>query len=302
MARIESFTGLSEFLAVAEHESFRAAAAALGVTSPSVSQAIRALEKRVGKLLFQRTTRHVALTETGRTFLARLRPATVEIGEALEDLSKLQQRPTGSLRLSVPRIAVALILERVLPEFRRAHPEVTVEVDVDDNTIDLFAGSFDAGIRVGELIERDMIAVRLTADCSWLVLGAPSYFTAHGKPRSLRDLVEHECIRYRFPTARTTQRWQFLRNGREFSIDPPGGVIVNDTMTLIALAKRGMGLIYTADILVTRELAAGELARVLGTHLRSTAGLFLYFPAKSQSQSKLRAFINMAKQILNRSS
>jgi DNA-binding transcriptional LysR family regulator len=301
MARVDSFTGLSEFLAVADHQSFRAAAAALGVTPGAVSQAIRALEQRVGLPLFQRTTRHVALTESGVTFLARLRPATAEIGEALGDLAKLQQRPTGRLHLSVPRIAVGLVLELVLPEFRRTHPEVTVDIDVDDGTIDLFVGRFDAGIRVGELIERDMVAVRLTADCHWLVLGAPSYFEVRGRPRSPRDLVEHECIRYRFPTARTTQRWQFLRKGREFSLDPPGGVIVNDAATVIALAKRGMGLAYVANILVARELAAGELERVLTTHLRTTSGLFLYFPAKSQGQPKLRAFIDTAKRILRKS-
>jgi DNA-binding transcriptional LysR family regulator len=292
MARIDAFSGLSEFLAVADHASFRAAAAELLVTPGAVSQAIRALEERVGMPLFQRTTRSVALTEAGAAFLARLRPATTEIGEALDALATLRQRPMGHLRLSVPRIALDLVVVPVLPEFRRAYPEVTVEVDVDDASVDLMSERFDAGIRIGEFIERDMIAVRITPDFRWVVLGAPSYYAARGRPRSPKDLMSHECIRYRFPTARTVYRWQFLRKGREFSLDPPGGIIVNDHPTLIALAKKGIGLAYTADLVAARELASGELEVVLAPHLPTKQGLYLYFPAKSQSQPKLRAFID----------
>jgi DNA-binding transcriptional LysR family regulator len=174
MARIDTFTGLSEFLAVAEHASFRVAAAELRVTPGAVSQAIRSLETRVGLRLFQRTTRSVALTEAGTALLTRLRPAATEIDEALAALASLRQRPIGHLRLSVPRIALALVIEPVLTEFRAVHPDVSVEIDVDDLNVDLAAGRFDAGIRVGSLIERDMIAVKLTRDCRWLVVGAPA--------------------------------------------------------------------------------------------------------------------------------
>jgi DNA-binding transcriptional LysR family regulator len=292
MARVDAFSGLSEFLAVANHASFRAAAAELHVTPASVSQAIRSLEERVGMPLFQRTTRNVALTEAGAAFLARLRPATIEIREALEALATLRQRPMGHLRLSVPRIALDLVIVPVLPEFRQAYPEVTVEIDVDDASVDLTSERFDAGVRIGEFIERDMVAVRITPDFRWIVAGAPSYFAMHGRPRSPRDLMDHECIHYRFPTARTVYRWLFLRKGREFSIDPPGGIIVNDHLTLIALAKKGIGLAYTVDLVAARELTSGELEGVLAPHLPTKQGLFLYFPAKSQSQPKLRAFID----------
>jgi DNA-binding transcriptional LysR family regulator len=293
MTRIDAFSGLSEFLAVANHASFREAAAELHVTPAAVSQAIRTLEERVGMPLFQRTTRSVALTEAGAAFLARLRPATTEIGEALDALATLRQRPMGHLRLSVPRIALDLVVVPVLPEFRRTYPEVTVEVDVDDASVDLTSERFDAGIRIGEFIERDMIAVRITRDFRWVIVGAPSYLEAHGRPRSPKDLMSHECIRYRFPTARTVYRWQFLRKGQEFSLDPPGGIIVNDHPTLIALAKKGIGLAYTADLVAARELASGELEAVLGPHLPTRQGLYLYFPAKSQTQPKLRAFIDV---------
>lgn len=292
MARVDAFTGLSEFLAVADHASFRAAAAELRVTPAAVSQAIRSLESRIGLPLFQRTTRSVALTEAGESFLARLRPAAAEIADAREALATLRQRPSGNLRLSVPRIALELVIVRVLPGFRRAYPEIKVEIDVDDTSVDLTAGRFDAGIRLGEFIERDMIAVRITPDFRWLVLGAAGYFAARGRPRSPRELTSHECIRYRFPTAKSVYRWQFLTRGREFSLDPPGGIVVNDHLAMIALAKQGLGLAYTADLVAAGELAAGELEAVLGPHLPTKPGLFLYFPAKSQSQPKLRAFID----------
>jgi DNA-binding transcriptional LysR family regulator len=294
MARVDAFTGLSELLAVARHNSFRTAAAELRVTPAAVSQAIRALELRVGLPLFQRTTRRVSLTEAGAQLLGRLRPAATDIIEALDALAILRRRPAGNLRLSVPRIALDLVVYPVLPELRRAYPDVTVEIDVNDASVDLIAEGFDAGIRIGDFIERDMVAVRITPEFRWVVVGAPAYFAAHGRPRTPQDLTEHECIRYRFPTARTVYRWQFLRKGREFSLEPPGGVIVNDHPSLIALAAQGLGLAYTADLIAARELAAGRLEAVLASHLPTRPGLFLYFPARSQDQPKLRALIDVA--------
>jgi len=293
MARTDGFTGLSEFLAVAEHASFRVAAARLNVTPAAVSQAIRALESRLGLPLFQRTTRRVGLTEAGQSLLARLRPAATEIHDALEALGDLREHPGGLLRISVPRMVVTLIIDPVLPEFRRAYPDVNVEIDVSDANVDLTADGFDAGIRIGESIERDMIAVRISSDIHWSILGAPAYFARRGRPRTPEELMNHECIRYRFPSARTIYRWEFERDGREFSLDPPGAVIVNDGDLLISLAKRGMGLAYTADLAVVREIAAGELEPVLSSFLPVTPGMFLYFPARTQTQPKLRAFIDV---------
>jgi DNA-binding transcriptional LysR family regulator len=294
MARTDGFTGLSEFLAVAEHASFRVAAARLNVTPAAVSQAIRSLETRLGLPLFQRTTRRVGLTEAGQSLLARLRPAAAEIHDALEALGDMRQRPAGLLRLSVPRIAVSLIIEPVLADFRRAYPEVSVEIDVSDGNVDLTTAGFDAGIRIGESIDRDMIAVRLTPDIRWSILGSPAYFATRGRPRTPEELTHHECIRYRFVGSRSIYRWEFERDGREFSLDPPGGVIVNDGELQIALAKRGMGLTYTADLIAAREIAAGELEAVLQSFLPVTPGMFLYFPARTQTQPKLRAFIDAA--------
>jgi DNA-binding transcriptional LysR family regulator len=300
LARRNSFAGLSEFLAVAEHKSFRAAAAELQVTPAAVSQAIRALELRVGLPLFQRTTRRVGLTEAGNLLVSRLHPAATEIAESLEALGELRERPSGLLRLSVPRIAVPLVIEPLLPEFRRAYPDVSVDVDVDDASIDLAAQGFDAGIRIGEQIDRDMIAVRLTGDFHWSVLGSPAYFAARGRPTTPEELIHHECILYRFSTSRAVYRWEFIRDGREFSIDARGGIIVNDGFLYHALARSGTGLIYGAAAAVEAELRDGRLERVLESYLPVTPGLFLYFPARAQMQPKLRAFIDAAASRRNR--
>jgi DNA-binding transcriptional LysR family regulator len=300
MARTDAFTGLSEFLAVADQGSFRAAAAQLRVTPAAVSQAIKALETRLGAPLFLRTTRSVALTEAGARLNDRLRPATGEIGEALNELSAQRGRPIGQLRLSVPRIALDLVVMPVLPAFRRAYPDVRAEIDVNDASVDLADGGFDAGIRIGHHIERDMVAVRLTPNFHWCVLGSGAYFKVHGRPRKPEDLVAHECIGYRYPTAKRVARWQFTRNNRGFSVDVAGGIIVNDHLTMVALAKAGAGLCYTADLVAQRELAAGHLHPVLQSFCRANQGLYLYFPRRSQAQPKLRAFIDFAVKTLGK--
>jgi DNA-binding transcriptional LysR family regulator len=292
MARTDTFTGLTEFLAVAELGNFRAAAARLRVTPAAVSQAVRALEMRVGMPLFVRTTRSVAATEAGARLMSRLHPAAIEIGDALEELNALRNQPVGQLRLSVPRIALDLVVLPALPGFRRAYPAIKVDIDVNDASVDLMEGGFDAGIRIGGDIERDMVAVRLTRDFRWCVVGSPDYFAAHGKPRAPKDLLAHECIGYRFPSAKTVYRWQFRENAREFSVDAPGSFVVNDHLSMIALAASGVGLAYTADVVAERELAAGTLQSVLRPHLPTTQGLHLYFPSRSQTQPKLRAFID----------
>ncbi|MFO1080287.1 MAG: LysR family transcriptional regulator [Reyranellaceae bacterium] len=294
MARLDGFTGLSEFLAVAEHGSFSAAAAALRVTPAAVSQAIKALELRLGAPLFLRTTRSVSLSEAGRGLRDAVRPAALEIAEAVAAVRTRPGRPAGHLKLSVPRIALDLVIVPLLPAFRRAFPEVLVEVDVDDASVDLAAGGYDAGIRIGQFVERDMTAVRLTARFRWCVLGAPAYLRERGAPSTPEALLEHDCIGYRFPTARSVYRWQFVRRGRPFSIDVARSLIVSDHLAMIALASAGAGLAYTADRVAAKELAAGALRPVLEGYCRGSPGLYLYFPSRSQAQPKLRAFIDFA--------
>jgi DNA-binding transcriptional LysR family regulator len=298
LAPRNTFSGLTEFLAVADRKSFKAASAALGVTPAAVSQSIKSLEARVGMPLFLRTTRSVALTEAGEKLLARLRPAAQEIVEVVDAITAMRGRPAGELRLSVPRIALDLVIVRLLPRFRREFPDIRVEIDVEDASVDPNASGMDAGIRIGRFIELDMVAVRLTPNFKWCILGAPSYLAERGRPERPKDLLAHECIRYRFPTAKNLYRWQFNEDGRDLSVDVPGGIIVNDHLTMIALAKAGAGLAFTAESIARREIDDGHLVPVLDAFTITTEGLYLYFPERSQTQPKLRAFIDFAKREL----
>ena len=298
MARIDVFSGLTEFMAVAEQGSFRSAAARLGVSAAAVSQAVKVLEARVGMPLFLRTTRSVALTEVGAQLHRRLRSATGEIAEALGEIDALRQRPSGVLRLSVPRIALDMVMLPTLPAFRVAYPDIKVELDVSDASVDIAAQGFDAGVRIGDFVERDMVAVRLTPSFRWRVLGTPSYLARYGVPRKPEDLVRHQCIGYRFPTAKMVYRWQFQDKGRPLSVDVAGGIIVNDHLTMVALARAGAGLVYTADRVAAADIEAKRLRAVLSAYGVSGPGLHLYFPRRSQQQPKLRAFIDFATQAL----
>jgi len=179
-----------------------------------------------------------------------------------------------------------------------AYPDVMVEVDVNDASVDIAKAGFDAGVRVGDFVERDMVAVRLTPNFRWRVLGTPDYLARHGVPRKPEDLLHHQCIGYRFPTAKSVYRWQFQIKGRPLSVDVAGGIIVNDHLTMIALARAGAGLVYTADQVAVRDIEAQRLRTVLSTYCISGPGLHLYFPRRSQQQPKLRAFIDFAKQVL----
>ena len=294
----DPFTGLSAFLAVAEAGGFTGAAARLGVSPAAVSQAVKALEGRLGTLLFVRTTRRVGLTEAGAALLARVGPATAEIASAIEAAGEMASVPTGLLRLTVPRMAVPLVVEPVVAALRRSHPRVAVEIAVDDATVDLTARGYDAGIRIGEYVELDMVAVRLTRDIAWSVVGSPAYLDARGRPERPEDLTRHEAIRYRFPASGAIYRWEFERDGRALTVDPPGSLIVNDGGLLSAFARAGLGLSYVADIAVAAELASGQLEQVLQPFLPRTPGLFLYFPRRAQDQPKLRAFIDVARAVL----
>ncbi|WP_104667521.1 LysR family transcriptional regulator [Ensifer adhaerens] len=294
----DPFDGLREFLAVAEAKSFTAAAATLGVTPNAVSQTIKALEARLGLQLFVRTTRRVALTEAGLAFLKRVRPAASEIADAYELLGDFRDRPLGHLRLTVPRMAIPLVLTPLLPRFREAYPDVKVEISIDDAAVDITERGFDAGIRIGEAVERDMIAVRLTPDITWAVIGSPSYFARNGRPQTPEDLTRHEAIRYRYPASGTIYRWEFEREGRDFSVDVPGGLTVNDFQMLMEMAEAGTGLAYVPDLSVRDAISAGRLERVLEVYLPKSPGLFIYFPAKAQTQPKLRAFLDMAARVM----
>jgi DNA-binding transcriptional LysR family regulator len=225
----DPFDGITPFLLVAEHRSFTKAGRLLGISPAAVSQAVAKLEARLGLPLFQRTTRRVALTEAGRVLHNRLRPAALEVEDAIESLNSFRDSPVGHLRITVPRIALPLVIEPLIGKFRRIYPGISVEIDVEDAAVELSTRGFDAGIRLGGSVEADMIAVRVTPEITWSVLGAPSYFAAKERPTEPEELMKHECILYRFPTSEAIHRWEFVRDQRNFAIEVPGKVITTDS-------------------------------------------------------------------------
>jgi DNA-binding transcriptional LysR family regulator len=290
------FDGIPPFLAVARERSFTRAADSLGITPTAVSKAIRQLERRHGVVLFQRTTRSVALTEAGEALLAQVQPAADQIVAALEVLDGYQDRPTGALRLTLSRAMMTLLVEPIVADYRRLCPDVTLELSINEGIVDLASGAFDAGIRQGESVERDMVAVRLTPEMTWSVVASPAYLDKAGTPETPEDLARHEGILYRFVTSGQLYRWEFTEGAREFTVAMKGRLIVNDWASLLTFARQGLGLAYVMESEARADLAAGRLRSVLQDYLRPSAGAFLYFPERMQTQPKLRAFIDLLRQ------
>jgi DNA-binding transcriptional LysR family regulator len=282
--------GVEVFLGVARHRNFRRAAAELGVTPSAVSQAIRALENRLGAALFIRTTRSVGLTEAGERFLLRAKPAFEELVSASEAARDLGQRPAGLLRLSVPRAIVPLVLEPLIPSFCKAHPEVVLEIAANEELIDLAVQGFDAGIRLGQFIEKDMVAVRLTPPFSLVVVGSPDYLSGRNRPRRIDDLRRHVCLRVR-RTDGSIAPWVFLDGNRRIEAIVDGPLIAHDYSTLVGAAIEGIGLAQLPAPLAKAAISAGRLQPLLARFAVTTPGVFLYYPGKRQVLPKLRAFI-----------
>lgn len=289
-----SFEGIRTFLAVAEHKSFSAAALKLGVTTTAASKAVKVMERQHGVMLFKRNTRNVALTEAGAVLFASLAGATRQIDEAFGALTLFRDKPAGNLRLTVPRALGALVMKTVIPRFRQQHPEVTIDLSLDDAAVDLIGQGYDAGIRLGQSVEQDMVAVRLTGELRWSVVAAPAYLAGRGRPAIPEDLIHHETLRYRFHTSGALHRWRFIRDGQEYLVETKTSLVVNDTTLLADFTRSGLGLAYLPDMEIEQDLAHGRLVRVLEQYVPTTTGLFLYFPVHTQSQPKLRAFIDTA--------
>jgi len=298
--RRDDFDGLAVFLSVARHGGFSAAATRLGVSTSAVSQAIRQLEERLGTPLFNRTTRSVALTEAGRELLEGVRPATDEIAATLDTVRGLGSRPSGLLRLNLPRAALPWVIEPVLAEFIEAHPELQVEIGVDDALVDIVAAGYDAGVRLGSMVEAEMVGVPLTPPMRSVVVGAPAYFARRGRPETPADLTEHACIRYRLIAGGGIYRWELSIDGRETPVAVDGPLIVNDIDLLLRAALDGVGLAYLYDTHIREHEQAGRLERVLEPYSLEEPGLYLYFPRRAERSRKLRAFIDFVRPRLRR--
>src|SRR5882757_6242290 len=254
--------GVEAFLSVAKHRSFRRAAAELGVTPSAISQAVRAVEARVGAALFIRTTRSVGLTEAGERFLSRARPAFEELVAAGEAARDLGQRPTGLLRLSVPRAVVPLILEPMIASFCQAYPEIDLEIAASDEMVDLATGGFDAGIRLGQFIAPDMVAVRLTPPFPFVVVGSPDYLARHGRPKRVDELRHHACLRIRRSNGAIAP-WRLVDGDKTVEAIVSGPLIAHEYTTLLGAAIRGLGLVQAPGPLTKAPIADGRLQPLL---------------------------------------
>lgn len=290
--RLNQLDGLLAFWKVAQHRGFSAAAAALEVSPSALSQAIRTLETRLGVRLLNRTTRSVSLTEAGEAYLSRIGPALADVLEAGEQLNALQGRPSGLLRINAARISIAMVLQPLLAGFLKAYPEVQIELTNDEGYVDIVDRGFDAGVRMGESIQKDMVAVPLGGPLSVAVVGSPDYFKQHPAPRHPSDLVKHNCVRFRFAGSGAIYKWEFTVDDRIVEYEIGGSLTISDSVYTVEAALDGIGLAYTFDALVLEHLKSKRLKRVLNAHSPTFPGFYLYYPSRRQQPSKLKAFVD----------
>src|SRR5713226_2805102 len=286
--------GVEAFLSVAKHRSFRRAAAELGVSPSAISQAVRALEVRVGAALFIRTTRSVGLTEAGERFLSRAKPAFEELVAASEIARELGQRPAGLLRLSVVAALVPKKMEPLIASLCQAYPEVEVEIAASEELVDLAAEGFDAGIRLGQFIAADMVAVRLTPPFPFVVVSSPEYLRRRGRPERIDDLRQHACLRIRRSNG-SIAPWSFVNGNKPIEAIVSGPLIAYDFPTILSAAAEDMGLAQVPEPIAAGPVKAGKLVHVLEPFAPMAPGVFLYFPSRHQMMPKLRAFIDHVK-------
>ena len=281
---------LAAFLTVAEERSFTRAAKRLGVSPSALSHAIRGLEERIGVRLLARTTRSVAPTDPGRQLLARLGPALGDIRGALDLIAELSARPAGRVRLIVSPLAAKTVLAPKLGQFARDYPDVVLDVTTDESRVDLVAAGFDAGIHLGEFIERDMLVIRVSADRRPAIVGSPRYFLSHPTPESPRDLTKHRCINYRHGST-GIYRWELDKGKESLTVAVDGPLIVDEVELIVRAALDGVGLGFMAEETAAPHLENGTLLRVLEDWCPPYPGFFLYYPSRRQLPAALAALI-----------
>ncbi|MDQ0472161.1 LysR family transcriptional regulator [Labrys wisconsinensis] len=289
------FAELTAFLTVSDERNFRRAAQRLGMSPSALSHMIRSLEERLGARLLNRTTRSVAPTEAGQALFDRLRPAIDDMEGAIRDVGAYQTQPRGIVRVNLPRIAARLVVTPILADFLGEYPEIRLDLVIDDTLTDVVAKGFDAGIRSGELVQQDMIAVRLTPDLRMAVVGSPAYFAGRALPEVPRDIRDHRCITYRWSETGVLYRWSFDGPGGSVDVDVDSIVTANDTDLLLAAALQGAGLAFTPESFVAPYIESGELVRVLEPWCKPFSGFYLYYPNRPRMPLALRAFIDFIK-------
>ena len=282
---------LAAFVAVAEERSFTRAPKRLGVSPSALSHAIRGLEERIGVRLLARTTRSVAPTDAGEQLFTRARPAFGDIHQALEQVSSLRDRPAGRVRLLLPRSAAMIALVPKLAQLARDYPDVVLDVTTDNGRVDLVAAGFDAGIQIGEFIQKDMVAVRVSEDLRPAIVGSPRYFASHPRPRHPRDLLKHACINFRLGSS-GVYRWEFDKGKRSVTVAVDGPLIVDDAEMSVRAAVDGIGVAFALEQHAAPFISTGKLVRVLEDWCPPFEGYFLYYPSRRQQPAALSALIN----------
>ncbi|MBR1198174.1 LysR family transcriptional regulator [Bradyrhizobium sp. AUGA SZCCT0240] len=283
---------LAVFALVAEERSFRAAADRLGVTRSAVSQTIRRLEETLGIALVQRTTRSVSLTEAGERLFAETAPAIAEMRAAIETTGNLRGLPRGQLRLAVSSIAERFLAGPFLATFAEANPEIQIDITVTDEEFDIVAEGYDAGVRLGEVIEQDMIAVSVAGDERQLAVCAPAYRDRFGVPSHPSELAGHRCIGWRPAPRVAPYRWEFAEHGKEFSVAVAPEITTNDMALMIKLAVAGYGITFGMEASFRPSIERGELVSILEEYCPRFAGFYLYYPSRRNTAPKLRALID----------
>jgi DNA-binding transcriptional LysR family regulator len=290
------FAQLEAFMAVARAQSFSGAARELGLSRSAVSQSIQQLEEDLRVVLFARTTRSVSLTEVGRRLVETVGPSLAQTRAALAEIAAKPGEVIGALRLTIPPSALPF-LEPILVRFRERHPRIEVEVVFEDRRVDIVSGGYDAGVRLEEYVERDMVSVRLSDPFRLVVVGAPSYLDAHGTPERPEDLLRHECLTFRSSTSGALYAWELERGKRTWRVPVRGNLVVNDGLFCAKLAERGLGLAYAMEPLVKKQLKAGILRCVLEPYAVSVPGFCLYYPSRAQRSGPLGLFVETVREL-----
>jgi DNA-binding transcriptional LysR family regulator len=294
----QQLDGTEAFLLVAERRSFRAAANELGLSPSAISQKIKTLEARMGVPLLTRTTRSVGLTQAGQILYDRARPALDQLTSAFEEAGNLSQ-PVGLLRLHMPRGVLAFAIEPIIADFCAAYPRINVEITAADTVVDVVEQGYDAAIHLGELLDNDMIALRLTPPVRFAIAGSPAYFAQHGRPECPEDIAQHMCLAFALPD-RSHNHWIFMVEGRPLQLRIEPRLSVNDNGLLLSATRRGVGLCYVSDRQIENDLRMGTLETVMDPWMPTSEGLFLYYPSRAQALPKLRVFIDFLRAHIGR--
>jgi DNA-binding transcriptional LysR family regulator len=289
--KANEFSELNAFIAVAEERNFRRAAARLNVIPSTLSHAIRSLEESLGVRLLNRTTRTVVPTEAGAALLAEISPAFDIVKDAVERVKEHRASPKGTVRINASQLAANLVLVPILKTFTARYPDVSLEIDINETVPDIVRAGFDAGIRTGEFIDQDMVAVRVSEDFRMAIVGSPDYFRDHPIPESPHDLTGHRCINYRFPDG-NVYRWEFEKDGRPITVRLDGPLTVNSADLVLSSTLDGIGLAYATEGMVQPHIKTGRLVRVLEDWSPTFPGYYLFYPTRRQLSAAMVALVD----------